>query len=252
MPAEAYGPFTNGARRGGPRPVRDQVAIATKFGFTIDPAPGSAAYSSAGQNAAIWTGTSLAYMWRHRNSSPAAGISRAAPSHRRTYPSPARPRPGGTAGRPGGHIGDARPSQRRTSSRDRPPARPVRGRPWKSTVLPTVLTARTPSAICPQPRTASEGSYKSLTASALICGMVETADVRVALADPLGLQGRLGMPLAAGGSVEVLSGGTARHRSGTWCDVDAASLPGPLTQVGRLLPIALSSVCGRSQHTERA
>jgi hypothetical protein len=91
-------------------PVRDQVAIATKFGFTIDPAPGSAADSTAGRNMAIWTGMSLAYMWRRRNSSPGGNRRAGTDGHRR----------------------DARPPQRHTLSRDRPPARPVRGRPWKT------------------------------------------------------------------------------------------------------------------------
>ena len=68
-------------------------------------------------------------MWRRRNSSPAAGISWAAPSHRRTHlprPSP----PGGTAGRPGGHMGmhahlsDARQAGTR---RQRGPSVAVRG-----------------------------------------------------------------------------------------------------------------------------
>ena len=41
--------------------------------------------------------------------------------------------------------GDARPTRRRTSSRNTTPARPVRGRPWKSRrCTPTVLMARTP------------------------------------------------------------------------------------------------------------
>ena len=57
---------------------------------------------------------------------------------------PSRP-PRETTGPPGGHR-DARPTRRRTSSR-KTPARPVRGRPWKSRrCAPTVLAARTPSA----------------------------------------------------------------------------------------------------------
>ena len=44
---------------------------------------------------------------------------------------PALPRPPdcGITGPPDGHTGDARPAHRGTSSRNMPPARPVRGRP---------------------------------------------------------------------------------------------------------------------------
>ena len=114
-------------------PVRDQVAIATKFGFTIDPAPGSAAYSTAGRNAAIWTGTSLAYMWRRQNSrphsSPAAGISWAAPSHRRTHPSPARPRPGGNRRAAGRAHGGCTPT---SATHVKPGPAASAARPWPS------------------------------------------------------------------------------------------------------------------------
>ncbi len=49
--AEVYGPFTNEELVGEAiAPVRDQVVIATKFGFDVDPAPGSAADSTAGRN----------------------------------------------------------------------------------------------------------------------------------------------------------------------------------------------------------
>ena len=53
------------------------------------------------------------------------------PSHQRTRPAA---RPGKTTGLPGGHMGDARSTRRRTSSRNMPAARPVRGRPWNPTV----------------------------------------------------------------------------------------------------------------------
>ena len=52
------------------------------------------------------------------------------PGHRRTRPSPPA-LPGGPTGAAGLAHGDARSTQRRTSSRNTPPARPVRGRPWK-------------------------------------------------------------------------------------------------------------------------
>ena len=44
---------------------------------------------------------------------------------------PGRPAPGNHRGRQAEH-GNARSTQRRTSSRNTPPARPVRGRPWKA------------------------------------------------------------------------------------------------------------------------
>ena len=47
-------------------------------------------------------------------------------------PSPAARAPGKSPGPPGRTHGDARSTQRRTSSRDTPPERPVRGRPWKA------------------------------------------------------------------------------------------------------------------------
>jgi hypothetical protein len=60
-----------------------------------------------------------------------------------------RPAPGNSRAA-GADTGDVRPVQRRTSSRNTPPARPVRGRPWKSRrCAPTVLAPRTPSAIRP-------------------------------------------------------------------------------------------------------
>jgi hypothetical protein len=51
------------------------------------------------------------------------------PSHQRTR-LPGRPRPRNHAGRRA-DTPDARPTRRHTSSQDMPPARPVRGRPWK-------------------------------------------------------------------------------------------------------------------------
>jgi hypothetical protein len=47
-------------------------------------------------------------------------------------PSPAAPAPGKSPGPPGRMYGNARSTQRLTSSRNTRPARPVRGRPWKT------------------------------------------------------------------------------------------------------------------------
>jgi hypothetical protein len=67
-------------------------------------------------------------------------------SHQRTRPS--RPHHPGSHRGAGRTYGDARSTQRLTSSRNTRPARPVRGRPWKSRrCTPTVLAARTPSAM---------------------------------------------------------------------------------------------------------
>ncbi len=38
--AEVYGPFTNEVLVGRPPPIREQVVIATKFGFNVNPGDG--------------------------------------------------------------------------------------------------------------------------------------------------------------------------------------------------------------------
>ena len=61
-------------------------------------------------------------------------------------PSPAAPAPGKSPGPPGRMYGNARSTQRLTSSRNARPARPVRGKPTVHTDRPSGWT---PFAICP-------------------------------------------------------------------------------------------------------
>jgi len=126
------------------------------------------------------------------------------PSHQHTR-LPRPPAPGKSPGAPGRIYGNARSTQRRTSSRNPRPARPVRGRPWRADGTTDRPGARTPSAYLYRCGDASGSAVAAFT----VCGRASLC--------PLALIAAGSCERAAG------SGGAKRPRSGAEGALDPAA-----------------------------
>jgi hypothetical protein len=125
---------------------RDRLAGGTRAAVpdTVDEKLHSSAATSPHGCPGPSTPSTNARATRARSARPASVmVSRTAPASAQP-PFPARTDPGKFPGRRAGAHGDARSTRRRASSRDTPPARPVRGRPWKRRrCTPTATTVHT-------------------------------------------------------------------------------------------------------------
>lgn len=89
--AEVYGPFTNERVVGEAlNPVRDQVAIATKFGFDIDFATGENRGVCTGPNASAKQWTARWSAWASRPSTCCTSIASIRTCRSRTWPARSR------------------------------------------------------------------------------------------------------------------------------------------------------------------